>query len=380
MQRLVASSFAVVVLASLAGCGSAPPVVNWRAEAVSVSYPEPYQRLYVREVSVTDCAAIDTRVPAGERYLLDSAVARESLLDALNGLGIFKRVELVSINDSRSLEDGLVLDLAFEDTALVHTGERTSAGFWLWIFTGFPGLFVHDQLYTVVYDARVRLTDARTRETLVAWEPLDGPSREGYALDFHERTTGFGPYVAVWVIPPTVLGIDEVEVARQVLPPSLRPTVQSLVKIFNQITFSPVNKVEVLSRPCHGIRVDDVSAPVRGGLADVTIHATLAPEARIVWAACGDVKVDFTKETVSSIEKPIEIVLPGVPVVPGEKLDVEVGIAGQVKPQRLVTLTATQSDGLKPERAGPPKLMLEAAVPAKPDSEKAASAEKAPAK
>src|SRR5581483_4690521 len=109
----------------------------------------------------------------------------------------------------------------------------------------------------------------------------------------------------------------------------------------------------VLTRPCLGIRVDDVSAPVKGGLADVTIHATLAPEARILWAACGDMKVDYSKETVSTIDKPIEITFQGVAVVPGEKLEVEVGLAGQQKPQRLVALSTTQGDELKPERAKP---------------------------
>ncbi|MEZ0228601.1 MAG: hypothetical protein ACAI25_08250, partial [Planctomycetota bacterium] len=345
----------------------------------SVSYPEPYQRLYLRDVSVTECAAIDTRVPAGERYLLDRAVARETVREALTGLGIFKQVELVSMNDSRSLDDGLVLDLALDDSALVHTGERTAAGFWLWLFTGFPGLFVHDQQYTVFYDARARVSDARTRETLVAWESLAGPTGEGYALDFHERTTGFGPYVAVWIIPPTVLGIDEIEVARQVLPPSLRPTIQALVKIFNQVTFAPVNKFEVLVRPALGIRVDDVKAPVKGGLADVTIHATLAPDATISWAACGDVKVDFPAMKPSSLEKPIEIVLPGVPVVPGEKLDIEVGIAGQTKPQRLVTLTATQSGDLKAERATPPSAEAPASAPKKDEPSKDYPAPEQPA-
>ncbi len=370
MRRLALTTFAIVAVASLAGCGSPPPAVDWRAEAVSVSYPDPYQRLYVRDISVTECAAIDTRVPAGDRYVLDRSVARETVRDALSGLGIFKHVEVVSVTDSRSLEDGLVLDHARDDSPLVHTGERTSAGFWLWLFTGFPGLFVHDQLFTVFYDARARVSDARSGETLVAWEPLAGPTGEGYALDFHERTTGFGPYVAVWIIPPTVLGIDEVAVAQKVLPPSLRPTIQGLVRLFNQVTFAPVNKFEVLVRPAIGIRVDDVRAPVKGGLAEVTIHATLAPDAAISWAACGDVKVDFPATKPSPIEKPIEIVLPGVAVVPGEKLDVEVGIAGQLKPQRLVTLTATQSGDLKAERSTPPSAVAPAAETKKAEGSK----------
>jgi hypothetical protein len=354
MRRQAYLSVAVVVLGALGGCGSPPPAVDWRAEAVSVNYPEPFQRLYLRDVSVTECAAIDTRIPTGERYLLDRAVAKESLRGALAGLGIFKRVDLLASANERPNEDGIILDLALEDSALVHTGERTSGGFWLWLFTGFPGLCVHDQLYQVFYDARARVSDARTGETLVAWEPLEGPTREGYALSFRERTSGFTPWLCVWIIPPTVLGIDEVEVARQVLPASMRPTVSNLVRLFNQISFAPVNKFEILTRPCIGIRVDDASAPVRGGVADITIHATLAPDAKIVWAACGDIKVDYSKEPASSLEKPIEIVIPNVPVIPGEKLDVEVGIAGQMKPQRLCTLTATQGEGLKPERAHSP--------------------------
>src|ERR1700691_4625960 len=120
MRRLAIS----VGLFALAGCGAAPPTVDWRHEAVAVSYPEPYQRLYIRDVSVTDCAAIDTRVPQGERYLLDRDVARGTVREALAGLGIFKRVEMLSSGNDRPVEDGIVLDMALEDSALIHTGER----------------------------------------------------------------------------------------------------------------------------------------------------------------------------------------------------------------------------------------------------------------
>lgn len=375
MRRLIAIAFLACALAALTGCGSPPPVVDWRDEAVSVSYPEPYQKLYVRDVSVSDCAAVDTRVPAGERFTLDRTAARECVHDALAGLGIFKQVSVLASANDRPQDDGLVLDLALDDSTLVHTGETTSSGFWLWLFTGFPGLCVHDQLYAVFYDARVRISDGKTGETLVPWEPLAGPLPEGYALSFRERTSGFTPYLCVWVVPPTSLSIDEGEVTRQVLPPSMRPTVQSLVRLFNQITFAPVNKVEALVRPAIGIRVDDVSAPVHGGLADVTVHATLAPDAAIVWAQCGDVKVEFPKEQASSNEKPIEIVLPGVAVVPGDKLEVEVGIAGQMRPQRLVTLTATQGDELKPERALPTPPKKPQPQPEAPDSSRAPRAQ-----
>jgi hypothetical protein len=365
MSRLLGT---LALLAIVAGCGAPPPAVDWRSEAVSVNYPEPFQRLYLREVSLSEAAPIDTRVPAGERYLLDRQIARESVLDALNGLGIFKRVDLLTSQNERPGDDGLVLDLALDDATLVHTGETGSGAFWLWLFTGYPGLCVHDQIYSVYYDARARVSDAKSGETLVAWEPLAGPTTEGYALNFHERTSGFTPYLACWVIPPTSIGIDETEVARRVLPPSLRPTVQNLVRLFNQITFAPVNKVEVLARPCIGIRVDDVSAPVRGGLADVTIHATLAPEAKILWAACGDVRVDF-KDRVSANEKPIEIVLSGIPAVPGDKLEIEAGLAGQARPQRLVTLTCNASDELRPERLQPEKPKAKKAGAEKPRSQ-----------
>ena len=300
---------------------------------------------------MSDCAAIDTRVPEGERYLLDREVTRGAVRDALSSLGIFKRVDSLPTANAQPTEDGIVLDLAFEDSALVHTGERTSAGFWLWLFTGFPGLCVHDQLYSVFYDAKVRVVDARSGETLVPWEPLAAPVTEGYALDFNERTSGFLPYVAVWIIPPTSLGIDPVVVARQILPPAMRLTIQDLVRIFNEIRFAPVTKVEALPRPAMGIRVDDARAEVKGGLADVTVHLTLAPGAKIVEASCGEVKVDLTKEFVSTTaEKPLEIVLPNVPVVAGEALDVMVTLEGQNGPQRVVQLTTTSSGGLRPER------------------------------
>jgi hypothetical protein len=127
------------------------------------------------------------------------------------------------------------------------------------------------------------------------------------------------------------------------------------VRIFNEITFAPVNKVEVLVRPAMGIRVDDVTAPVTGGIATITVHATLAPGVGLSYASCGDVRLDLSKEQASTIEKPIEIVLPGVAIVPGENIDVEVGVAGYDKPQRLVTLTATSTGELKAERVAPVK-------------------------
>src|SRR5579883_1271730 len=275
-----------ILIAILPGCGAPPPVVDWRQEAMAVSYPEPYQRLYIRDVSVSDCAAIDTRIPDGERYLLDRDVTRGTVREALSGLGIFKRVETLASANERPQEDGIILDLAFEDSALIHTGERTSAGFWLWLFTGFPGLCVHDQLYSVFYDAKARVVDARSGETLVPWEPIAAPTTDGYALDFNERTSGFFPYVAVWIIPPTSLGIDPIAVAQKVLPPAMRPTIQDLVRIFNEIRFAPVTKVEALPRPAMGVRVDDARAEVKGGLADVTVHVTLAPGAKIVEASC----------------------------------------------------------------------------------------------
>ncbi len=330
--------------------------MDWRAEAVSTSYPEPYQRLYVRGLAVEGVSPLDTRVPAcEERFDLDRNAAFESFSDALSGLGIFKDVTFLPKASEGPQEDGLVLDLSLEESALLHTGETGSGAFWLWLFTGYPGLCVHDQLYTVFYDARARISDARTGETLVPWEPLAGPTPESYALNFHERTTGFTPYLECWIIPPTSIGIDQAEVARKVLPPAIRPTVQSLVRIFNQITFAPVNKVEVLIRPAMGIRVDDVSAPVTGGVATITVHATLAPGVWLSYASCGDVKLDLSKEQASQLEKPIEIVLPGVAIVPGENLDVEVGVAGHDKPQRLVTLTATQTGELRAERTLPEK-------------------------
>jgi hypothetical protein len=359
MKRVLAGT---VLVLGLVGCGTPPPVVNWRAEAVSVDFPEPYQHLYLREVSLSECADICTSVPMGERYVLDRESTRTAVHDALAGLGIFKQVDVLGSANEAPSDEGLVLDLSLDQAALVHTGETGSTAFWLWLLCGYPGLCVHDQLYSVYYEARARVSDAKTGDTLVAWEPLRGPEGE-YALNFNERTTGFAPYVAVWVVPPTSLGIDEVEVARKILPPSLRPTVQSLVRLFNQITFAPVNKVEVLIRPAMGIRVDDVSAPVQGGVADVTIHATLAPNVAISWAACGDVRVDLSKEFISQLEKPIEIVLPQVPVVPGEKIDVEVGIAGQDQPQKLVTLTSTASGELRPE--GP----SQAKAPPKPKAQ-----------
>ncbi|HZV01474.1 MAG TPA: hypothetical protein VFF73_32475, partial [Planctomycetota bacterium] len=57
------------------------------------------------------------------------------------------------------------------------------------------------------------------------------------------------------------------------------------------------------------------------------------------------------KEFVSTnVEKPLEIVLPNVPVVPGESLDVMVTLEGQNGPQRIVQLTTSSSGELRPER------------------------------
>src|SRR5271170_5140340 len=120
MRHLLA---VVLLLTCLAGCGAPPPRVDWRDEAVSVAYPEPYQHLFLREVTVTDVSDVDTRVPACERFPLDHGVAVSVLNEALSGLGIFKEVTVVGPKGVPADDDGFVLDVALDSSALLHTGE-----------------------------------------------------------------------------------------------------------------------------------------------------------------------------------------------------------------------------------------------------------------
>src|SRR2546423_869062 len=195
MKRRVVS-LQLVTVSSL-GCASerTARATNERA----LDYPEPYRRLHVRDVSIEAVAGITSL--AGKRHSFDASTAREVVRRELESLGLFRVVDAPPTTVTP--KDGLVLDLAFERAALVHTGETEDASLalWLWVFTGLPGLSVHDQVFAVTYEARARIIDGTTNEVVVPWRPLAAPDLAGRALSFHERSSGFLSYLKTCCIP-----------------------------------------------------------------------------------------------------------------------------------------------------------------------------------
>jgi hypothetical protein len=352
--------FSVALLSLLAanGCSAPPRTVDWRTEALALSrFPAPYDRLALGEVTVHEISPVSTLAAAlpGEQIPIDAGLVRAGVHDALVGLGLFHEVT-DGFTQATPSGNGMIVDLSFDDAALLHTGENDEASkaFWLWLFTGYPGLCVRDQLYGLRYEASVQVRDGATGEILVPWEPLGGPDTEPLALNFHERTSGVGSYLKTNIMPPSSIAIDPHEVLAQILGDSLRPQIQSLVRIFGQISFFPASRIDTKPSGCPGVRVDDVKTQQRGeGLVSVTLALTVDEgvhalrEVRVN----GDKWIDFTRGPPPPVgETHVELPLGTIAVPPGGSIAIAVVLEGSPDPEPIVTIASTPSGELRAER------------------------------
>lgn len=347
------------------GCASAPPhAVDWRAEGLALrNYPESYRRLFLRDVGVHEVSAVSTLVVTAmpeDRYVIDAGAVREGVRDALVGLGLFREVVPLDSSVAQLRTPGLILDLALDEAFLVHSGANEDAdqAFWLWIFTGLPGLAVRDQVYELRFEPRARIIDAATGEVLVPWEPIAPPDRGPVALNFHERTTGFAPYLKVNVCPPARVGVDEREVLRQVLPKALRRPMLGLAQLFDQIAFLPVCRLEITPQQSRGVKVEGVRLPRGSEMSGDSVSLGLAVTIDEGVQSLREVRVDgATKLDYSdrarrppTLETRTDLALDEIAVPPDKPVTVELVIEGVEKPQRVLTIKALPRGDVRPER------------------------------
>ena len=357
----VASVLFVAAIAP-ACAGPAPHAVDWTAESRALPFPDAYQQLWVREVSVHEIAANTTadRALPDERYRVSPAVAREVVTHALERIGITRSISSESpsalLRPGEGLaSSGMVLDVALQETALVHMGENDQAtkAFWLWLLTGIPGQNVRDQLYEVACEPLFQISDGATGEVLVPWQPLARPDEGPYALNFHERTTGATPYLLSNVCPPSSIPIDPDEVVRQILPATLRPSLGSLVERFREIAFLPTSKITLARLEAPGVRVEDARAPAETRTDQVALTLVLAleqgPASLREVRVGGQTRLDFTKGSAAPLVKDGKLELRlDVEVPPAGSVDVEVVLEGHAAPEKVLTLTAEKGE-LRPE-------------------------------
>lgn len=350
------SALVATALLSIAasGCSAPPRTVDWRTEALALSrFPAPYDRLSLGEVTVHEISPLSTMGAAlpGEPLPIDARIVRDGVRDALTGLGLFREV-----NNGISAEAGLIVDLSFDEAALLHTGENDEAtkAFWLWLFTGYPGLSVRDQLYALHYEASVQVRDGSTGEVLVPWEPLGGPDQEPLALNFHERTRGVGSYLKTNFMPPSSIAIDPREVLQQILAESLKPQIKTLVRIFGQISFFPASRIDTRPMGCPGVRVDDVKTQQRGdGLVSVTLSLTVDEGVRTLREVRvnGEKWIDLSRGPPPPAgETHVELPLGTIAVPPGGAVAIALGLEGVPEPETILTIRSTPSGELRPER------------------------------
>jgi hypothetical protein len=213
---------------------------------------------------------------------------------------------------------------------------------------------VRDQLFEVYCEPIFRVTDAATNEVLVPWQPLAAPALGPYALNFHERTTGLGPLLLSNVCPPSSISIDPDEVARQILPATLRPSLTGLAETFREISFLPTSKLVLSKREVPGITLESASAPTETRTDTIALTLVFAlpnGPGSLKQVMVGDARrIDLSQSAAELLVRDgkLELHLADVAVPPGQSVDVLVLLAGANTPQRILTITAEKGE-LRPE-------------------------------
>ncbi len=233
---------AALAIGLLAGCATHPH--DWsgtsidiaaRRAAIAEHVPPALKeagRLPPLAVAVTVTPAPEG-APLPDEIAFPPEILGAELLDLLAASGAFESVFPVrgdvasAREEARAKGASFLLDVRIERPLLRSTGTDVPLPMLVWLFTGFPSLWIHNDGFRLEADLSVRLHDLNTGQ-VVPNIPV-GVARAEEQLTFHERTSSVGTYFLSNVFPSPFCPIDGEKVARALATPALSGPVQALL-------------------------------------------------------------------------------------------------------------------------------------------------------
>jgi hypothetical protein len=272
MSRIRTASLAAL-LALAAGCTSPHPhenlgtAIDEAAARAAIALPPSLAQGAARLPAIAVAVSLPRAAPAGVRAAADAVrpaageaggdegkgraaeellpfdarVLGRELVATLAATGAF--LDVIPVADGREVPDlalaedeargkgaSFLVEATFEAPRLRRIERAFVLPIVVWAATGFPSLWIHNHVYRLDADVRLRLHDLNTGKTLPE-RPLS-PAAAEQALNFHERTSSIWTYLLVNVFPSPFCPVDEDKVARGLAPAALeKPVPQFLERI-----------------------------------------------------------------------------------------------------------------------------------------------------
>ena len=226
--------------------------------------PELYSRLQVAETVMGEHLA--KPLETGEKgYAFSRKTFDRVLGEILRETRGFQTVAVAGGGGSDG-SPGLVLQVHLDAQGVTFKKWNSNMGWgiagWVLGVLAIPVQWIHDEVYGLDFRGRVIISDGETGDVLQEIGLGDCSAED--ALNFHERTSSFVPYLLTNVIPPTAVSPDPDSILEALLPAALGPAMANLREGFEAIAaMAAVDRYSVYVPDSSAVTIEILS-PVDG--------------------------------------------------------------------------------------------------------------------